>query len=95
MPAVKSTTSLMLECAEHFETKGELDKAIQLYHKGGDLTRALDLCFRAAGESIHICTHIHIHLYTHTFTYTHTNTYTHPSAEEGAPSKNQVSLLIY
>ena len=29
--AVKSTTSLMLECAEHFENKRELDKAIQLY----------------------------------------------------------------
>lgn len=45
--AMKSTTSLMLDCAAHFETKGELDKAVQLYHKGGDLPRALDLCFRA------------------------------------------------
>jgi intraflagellar transport protein 140 len=48
--ALKSTTSLMLDCAAHFEAKGELDKAVQLYHKGGDLPRALDLCFRG-GES--------------------------------------------
>ena len=45
--ALKSTKSLMLECATHFEQRGELDKAIQLYHKGGDLVRALDLCFKA------------------------------------------------
>jgi intraflagellar transport protein 140 len=48
--AVKSTTSLMLDCAAHFEAKGEFDKAVQLYHKGGDLPRALDLCFKA-GEA--------------------------------------------
>ncbi len=48
--ALKSTHSLMLECAQHFEKKGELEKAIQLHHKGGDLSRALDLCFRAGEE---------------------------------------------
>eukprot|EP00606_Chrysophyceae_sp_TOSAG23-5_P000414 GSChrysophyteH2.ASY1.ANO1.1513.1 assembled CDS len=46
--ALKSTKSLMLDCGDYFEGKGEPDKAIQLYHKGGDLSRALDLCFRAA-----------------------------------------------
>lgn len=45
--ALKSTPSLMIESANHFEQKGEFDKAVQLYHKGGDLPRALDLCFRA------------------------------------------------
>lgn len=44
--AVKSTPSLMIECGAHFEAKGEIDKAVQLYHKGGDIPRALDLCFR-------------------------------------------------
>lgn len=48
--ALKSTKSLMLECAGHFEVRGELDKAIQLYHRGGDLVRAMDLCFKA-GET--------------------------------------------
>jgi len=49
--ALKSTKPLMLECAGHFEARGELDKAIQLYHRGGDLMRALDLCFKA-GEKM-------------------------------------------
>ena len=49
--ALKSTKSLMLECAGHFEARGELDKAIQLYHRGGDLSRALDLCFKAGEAS--------------------------------------------
>lgn len=43
--ALKSTTSLMLDCAQHFELKGEPEKAIQLYHKGGDVSKALSLCF--------------------------------------------------
>jgi intraflagellar transport protein 140 len=48
--AVKSTQALMIECAQHFEIKGEFDKAIQLYHKGGDIPRALELCFRIGEE---------------------------------------------
>eukprot|EP01038_Epipyxis_sp_PR26KG_P011964 gene11964-16014_t len=44
--AMKSTSALMIECAVHFESKGEYDKAVQLYHKGGDIPRALDLCFK-------------------------------------------------
>eukprot|EP00605_Chrysophyceae_sp_TOSAG23-4_P001489 GSChrysophyteH1.ASY1.ANO1.1626.1 assembled CDS len=49
--ALKSTKSLMLDCGDYFENKGEPDKAIQLYHKGGDLGRALDLCFRAVNAN--------------------------------------------
>lgn len=30
----------------HFEEKGSYDKAVQLYQKGGNVTRALDLCFK-------------------------------------------------
>ena len=44
--AIKSTPSLMLDTAAHFEAKGELEKAVQLYHKGGDYLHALDICFR-------------------------------------------------
>ena len=40
----------MLDCAQYFEKKDELDKAVQLYHKGGNLNKALDLCFRAGAE---------------------------------------------
>ena len=47
--ALKSTPSLMLDCASHFEQKGDMDKAIQLFHKGGDLAHALDLCFKSGG----------------------------------------------
>ena len=36
----------------YFESKGEYEKAVQLFHKGGDLPRAMDLCFRA-GETMH------------------------------------------
>lgn len=48
--ALKSTPSLMIECAVHFEAKEEYDKAVQLYHKGGDMPRALDLCFRVGDD---------------------------------------------
>ena len=45
--AIKSTPSLMLDCAAHFENKGDYEKAVQLYHKGGDYLHALDICFKA------------------------------------------------
>ncbi|CAM9512491.1 unnamed protein product, partial [Sphacelaria rigidula] len=44
--ALKSRPSLMVSVAQHLESKGELEKAVQLYQKAGDVTRALDLCFR-------------------------------------------------
>lgn len=40
----------MISVAEHLEAKGELEKAVQLYQKAGEVTRALELCFRAGGE---------------------------------------------
>lgn len=51
--ALKSRPSLMVSVAEYLEDKGELEKAVQLYQKAGEVTKALDLCFRAggAGES--------------------------------------------
>jgi intraflagellar transport protein 140 len=49
--AMKSTHALMVECAQHFESKGEFDKAMQLFHKGGDTPRALELCFRVGEDT--------------------------------------------
>jgi len=51
--ALKSTPALMIECAQHFEAKNEIDKAVQLYHKGGDIPRALELCFRIGEDPKH------------------------------------------
>jgi intraflagellar transport protein 140 len=48
--SIMATPAIMLDCAQHFEMKCEFDKAVQLYHKAGDLPRALDLCFRAGNE---------------------------------------------
>eukprot|EP01041_Mallomonas_annulata_P003422 gene3422-6789_t len=48
--AVKASPSLMLDCAAYYEAKGEIDKAVQLYHKGGDLAKALELVFQAGGD---------------------------------------------
>ncbi|TYZ64918.1 hypothetical protein PybrP1_001141 [[Pythium] brassicae (nom. inval.)] len=45
--ALMSTPGDMLECAAYFEARREMEKAVQLYHKGGDVARALDLCFQA------------------------------------------------
>jgi intraflagellar transport protein 140 len=46
--ALKAAPTLMLECAAYFEERSEYEKAIQLYHKGGDLGKAMDLCFKGA-----------------------------------------------
>lgn len=43
--ALRSPVNLILDCALYFEQRGEVEKAVQLYHKGGDLARALQLCF--------------------------------------------------
>lgn len=45
--ALMSKPSDMLECAAYFEARREMEKAVQLYHKGGDVAKALDLCFQA------------------------------------------------
>ncbi len=38
---------LMLDTAEYFERRRELDKAVLLYQKAGKERRALELCFSA------------------------------------------------
>ncbi|CAM9699790.1 unnamed protein product, partial [Choristocarpus tenellus] len=45
--ALKSRPSIMVSVAAHFESRGQLERAVQLYQKGGDVPRALDVCFRA------------------------------------------------
>uniref|UniRef100_K3W6X2 Uncharacterized protein n=1 Tax=Globisporangium ultimum (strain ATCC 200006 / CBS 805.95 / DAOM BR144) TaxID=431595 RepID=K3W6X2_GLOUD len=45
--ALMSKPSDMLECAAYFEGRREMEKAVQLYQKGGNLAKALDLCFQA------------------------------------------------
>ncbi|GMI07811.1 hypothetical protein TrVE_jg6403 [Triparma verrucosa] len=51
--ALKSRPSSMIDCAMYFEQKGEYEKAVQLYQKGGDQTKALSLCFRVGKEGKH------------------------------------------
>ncbi|KAL0037487.1 hypothetical protein WJX79_010742 [Trebouxia sp. C0005] len=45
--ALKSSPLLMLDTAEYFEQRRELDKAVLLYQKAGKQRRALELCFSA------------------------------------------------
>jgi intraflagellar transport protein 140 len=45
--ALQSTQAHMLDAALYFEQKGAHEKAVQLYQKGGNIPKALDLCFRA------------------------------------------------
>jgi hypothetical protein len=50
--ALKSTPTLMLECAEYFKSKNDITKAVQLFHKAGDLGQALELCFKLDNEDV-------------------------------------------
>jgi intraflagellar transport protein 140 len=45
--ALMSKPGDMLDCAAYFEEQREMEKAVQLYHKGGNVAKALDLCFQA------------------------------------------------
>ncbi|RHY31008.1 hypothetical protein DYB32_003834 [Aphanomyces invadans] len=45
--ALLSKPGPMLECAQYFEGKREFEKAVVLYHKGGHVAKALELCFHA------------------------------------------------
>mmetsp|Transcript_12565 Transcript_12565/g.18828 ORF Transcript_12565/g.18828 Transcript_12565/m.18828 type:complete len:863 (+) Transcript_12565:2-2590(+) len=47
---IKARPSLQVECAAYFESKGEFEKAVELYQQGGDLARALELCFKLGGK---------------------------------------------
>lgn len=37
---------VMIEAAQFFESRGMLEKAVVLYHKGGDTSKAVEACFR-------------------------------------------------
>ena len=45
--ALQSSKADMVETALYFERRQAFDQAVTLYQKGGDLIRALDLCFTA------------------------------------------------
>ncbi|KAG3035550.1 hypothetical protein JG687_00000097 [Phytophthora cactorum] len=45
--ALMSKPNDMLDCAAYFEEQREMEKAVQLYHRGGNVAKALDLCFQA------------------------------------------------
>ena len=45
--AIQANKSSMVETAEYLEKKGDFEKAVQLYQKGGHTAKALELCFRA------------------------------------------------
>ena len=38
--------AVALESASYFESRNQFDKAVQLYQKGGDTTRAIDVCIK-------------------------------------------------
>ena len=44
---MQSSALVMLDTAEYFEQRQELDKAVLLYQKAGKERRALELCFSA------------------------------------------------
>eukprot|EP00003_Mantamonas_plastica_P014405 TRINITY_DN2501_c0_g2_i5.p1 TRINITY_DN2501_c0_g2~~TRINITY_DN2501_c0_g2_i5.p1 ORF type:complete len:1231 (+),score=430.28 TRINITY_DN2501_c0_g2_i5:227-3919(+) len=44
--ALRSSPSLQLDAAKHFEEIGSLENAIMLYQKGGNLSKALEISFR-------------------------------------------------
>lgn len=44
--SIEACPSLQVDCALYFERKGEFEKAVHLYQKGGELAKALDLCFK-------------------------------------------------
>jgi len=45
--AIRSSKSTMIETAKYLESKGLNEDAVALYQKGGNIPRALDLCFRS------------------------------------------------
>lgn len=44
--ALQSDAASQLDAAAHFESVGQLDRAVQLYHKAGAVEKAVDLCFK-------------------------------------------------
>ena len=46
------SAALTADCAAYFEERAELEKAVQLYQRAGDVARALELGFRVAHEQV-------------------------------------------
>mmetsp|Transcript_7629 Transcript_7629/g.11331 ORF Transcript_7629/g.11331 Transcript_7629/m.11331 type:complete len:1382 (+) Transcript_7629:16-4161(+) len=44
--ALESPQNVKKDAAEYFENKGMMDKAVLLHQKGGNLSRAIELCFK-------------------------------------------------
>eukprot|EP01029_Cantina_marsupialis_P023024 TRINITY_DN5683_c0_g1_i1.p1 TRINITY_DN5683_c0_g1~~TRINITY_DN5683_c0_g1_i1.p1 ORF type:complete len:1397 (+),score=419.46 TRINITY_DN5683_c0_g1_i1:393-4193(+) len=44
--SLQAGKTVMLQTADYFAERQEFDKAVQLYHKGGDVGKALDICFK-------------------------------------------------
>eukprot|EP00736_Rhodelphis_marinus_P013329 Rmarinus@m.1241 len=45
--SLQSSQKVMVESAKYFDERGMMDKAVHLYHKGGCLSRAVEICFSA------------------------------------------------
>lgn len=46
MMSMMSSKAVMIQSAQYFERKGKFDKAVQLYSKGGNKRRAMDLALK-------------------------------------------------
>ena len=46
MMAINAPPKQMVEAAAYFESRGQEDRAVMLYQKGGQIAKAVELCFR-------------------------------------------------
>lgn len=46
MMSLQSSKQIQVQSAQYFEQKGKVDKAVQLYSKGGNKRRAMDLAMK-------------------------------------------------
>ena len=51
--ALNSTKVDMISAGEFYESQGMIDKAVMLYHKGGRVAKALEMCFEH--QSFQVC----------------------------------------
>ena len=47
MMAISAPPKQMCEAAAYFESRGQEDRAVMLYQKGGNVSKAVELCFRS------------------------------------------------
>ena len=47
MMAIEAPPKQMCEAAAYFESRGQEDRAVMLYQKGGNVSKAVELCFRS------------------------------------------------